>query len=280
AWITKTARNAERELSFVCEEKIDGASMVLYYEEGVFARAVTRGNGLVGNDVTANVKTIGAVPLRLPRPVTLAARGEIFLARSLFEKINASLEEPYANPRNFASGALRRVKSSEVAGVPLSIYVYEGFFAQPPGTHHEILEQLEELGFRLNPRIGFFSDGPSLALVKSRHPAWHTGSLKEIPDYLETERESRGGLDYDIDGMVVKVDEVSVRERLGYTGHHPRWAIAFKFESPEGATTVKAIEIQVGRTGRITPVARVEPVKISGTTIANVTLHNQEYIDM
>ena len=106
AWIAKTARNAERELSFVCEEKIDGASMVLYYEKGVLARAVTRGNGLVGNDVTANVKTIGAVPLRLPRPVTLAARGEIFLARSLFDRINASLEEPYANPRNFASGAL------------------------------------------------------------------------------------------------------------------------------------------------------------------------------
>ena len=280
AWIAKTARNAGEALSFVCEQKIDGASIVLYYEKGMLARAVTRGNGLVGNDVTGNVKTIGAVPLRLARPVTVAVRGEIFLARSLFDSINEKEEEPYANPRNFASGTLRRVKSSEVAGIPLSIYVYEGFFDKQPDTHHEILEQLEELGFRLNPRVGFFSDGPSRASVKSRHPAWHTGSLKEIPGFIEAERKGRAGLDYEIDGMVVKVDEVSVRERLGYTGHHPRWAIAFKFESPEGATTVRAIEVQVGRTGRITPVARVEPVKISGTTIANVTLHNQEYIDM
>src|SRR5208283_2411210 len=122
-------------------------SMVLYYEEGLLTRAVTRGNGLVGNDVTANVKTIGAVPLRLPRPVTVAARGEIFLARSLFNSINAAMDEPYANPRNLASGALRRVKSSEVAGIPLSIYVYEGYFSRPASTHHEALEELESLGF-------------------------------------------------------------------------------------------------------------------------------------
>jgi DNA ligase (NAD+) len=279
AWIAKTARNAERELSFVCEEKIDGASMVLYYENGVLARAVTRGNGLVGNDVTANVKTIGSVPLRLPRPVTLAARGEIFLARSLFDKINASLEEPYANPRNFASGALRRVKSSEVAGIPLGIYVYEGYFQRPAATHHESLEELEELGFRLNPRAGFFSDGP-LSQVRERHPGWKTGTLADIVDFIESERRERKDLDYEIDGMVVKVDELAARESLGYTGHHPRWAIAFKFESPQGATTVKAIDVQVGRTGRVTPVARVEPVKVSGATISNITLHNQEYIDM
>ena len=132
AWIAKTARNADQELSFVCEQKIDGASMVLYYEDGTLARAVTRGNGLVGNDVTGNVKTIGAVPLRLARPVTVAVRGEIFLARSLFDSINARMEEPYANPRNLASGTLRRVKSSEVADVPLSIYVYEGFSRNSP----------------------------------------------------------------------------------------------------------------------------------------------------
>src|SRR5208337_59817 len=170
AWIAKTARNAGRELSFVCEEKIDGASMVLYYEEGLLARAVTRGNGLVGNDVTANVKTIGAVPLRLPRPVTLAARGEVFLARSLFDSINAKMEEPYANPRNMASGSLRRVKSSEVAGIPLSIFVYEGHFAKPAATHHQTLEELEDLGFRLNSRTAFFSDGPGRVPVKDRHP--------------------------------------------------------------------------------------------------------------
>ncbi len=280
SWIAKTARNAGQELSFVCEEKIDGASIVLYYEGGLLQRAVTRGNGVVGNDVTANVKTIGAVPLRLSRPVTVAARGEIFLARSLFSSINEKMEEPYANPRNLASGTLRRVKSSEVAGIPLSIFVYEGTFEKQLPTHHEILEELEDLGFRLNARTGFFSNGHGLDTVRARHSGWHTGSLEGIVEFLEAERRDRQSLDYEIDGIVVKVDETAVRESLGYTGHHPRWAIAFKFESPEGATTVKAIEVQVGRTGRVTPVARVEPVRISGATISNVTLHNQEYIDM
>jgi DNA ligase (NAD+) len=280
AWMVKTVKNAGRGLSFVCEEKIDGASMVLYYEKGVLVRAVTRGNGLVGNDVTGNIKTIGAVPLRLSRPETVAVRGEVFLARSLFETINAKMEEPYANPRNLASGTLRRVKSSEVAGIPLGIFVYEGFFQTPRGTHREILEELEDLGFKLNPRVGFFSDGADLAAVRGRHPGWRTGSLEDVPAYLEEERLARPGLDYEIDGLVAKIDEIPVREELGYTGHHPRWEMAFKFESPEGATTVKAIDVQVGRTGRITPVARVEPVKIAGATISNVTLHNQEYIDM
>ncbi len=280
AWTAKTVRGAGATLSFLCEEKIDGASIVLYYEKGILARAVTRGNGLVGNDVTGNVRTIGAVPLRLTRPVTLAARGEIYLARGLFQSMNAELEEPYANPRNFASGTLRRVKSSEAASVPLSIYVYEGFFDPPPKTHRESLESLEDLGFRMNARVGFFSDGEELPAVRARHPRWLVGTLEELPSYLAKEREERVSLDYEIDGIVIKVNEMAARETLGYTGHHPRWAVACKFESPEGATVVNAIEIQVGRTGRITPVARVQPVKISGATIANVTLHNQEYIDL
>ncbi len=280
SWIEKTRRNAGRELSFVCEEKIDGSSIVLYYQNGLLARAVTRGNGVVGNDVTGNVKTIGAVPLRLSAPRTVAARGEIFLARSLFASINARMEEPYANPRNLASGTLRRVKSKEVAGVPLDIFVYEGFFAEPFATHVEILEALEGLGFRLNPTIGFFSDGRQRDEVREKHPRWRVGGIEEIGGFIEEERKRRLGLDYDIDGLVIKVNEIPVREKLGYTGHHPRWAVAFKFESPEGVTTVKAIGAQVGRTGRITPVARVEPVRISGSTIQNVTLHNQEYIDM
>jgi DNA ligase (NAD+) len=290
SWIAKTERNAGRELSFVCEEKIDGASIVLYYEEGVLARAVTRGNGLVGNDVTGNVKTIGAVPLRLARPLTLAARGEVFLARSLFDSINSKLEEPYANPRNLASGSLRRVKSSEVADIPLSIFVYEGslqegppaprVLPEPPATHRQTLELLQELGFRLNARTGFFSDGPSRAEAARRHPEWRVGALPDLVGFIETERRERAALDYEIDGIVVKVDDLSAREDLGYTGHHPRWAIAFKFESPQGVTTVRAIDVQVGRTGRITPVARVEPVKLSGATISNVTLHNQEYVDL
>ncbi len=280
AWMAKTERNAGCPLSFVCEEKIDGASMVLYYEKGILKRAVTRGNGIVGNDVTGNVKTIGTVPLRLARPVTVAVRGEVFLARSLFSTINATLEDPYANPRNLASGSLRRVKSSEVAGIPLSIFVYEGFFPKPMLTHTGILEELGALGFTVNPRVAYFTNDSTRGEIARRHPTWKTGALEEIGSFLQAERNERRALDYEIDGIVVKVDEIAVRESLGYTGHHPRWAIAFKFESPEGVTTVKAIEVQVGRTGRITPVARVEPVKISGATISNITLHNQEYIDL
>jgi DNA ligase (NAD+) len=280
SWIDKTVRNAGGPLSFVCEEKIDGASIILYYEKGLLLRAVTRGNGLVGNDVTENVATIGAVPLRLSREVTVAARGEIFLAKSLFSSINARMEEPYANPRNLAAGTLRRVKSQEVAGVPLSIFVYEGYFEKQPESHHAVLEQLEELGFRTNQRVGFFSDAPQASEAAGRHPRWRIGNISEITAFIAEEAKRRRELDYDIDGIVIKVDEIPARERLGYTGHHPRWAVAFKFEAPEGATTVKAIEAQVGRTGRITPVARVEPVRISGANISNVTLHNQEYIDL
>jgi len=280
AWIEKTARNAGGALSFVCEEKIDGASIVLYYQDGLLARAVTRGNGLVGNDVTGNVRTVGSVPLRLSRPVTVAARGEIFLAKSRFARVNTAMEEPYANPRNLAAGTLRRVKSREAAGVPLEIFVYEGFFEAPRRSHTEILEELEDLGFRINPRVGFFTEAPARKETRERHPSWTVGSLGEIGGFIDAEKRGRGELDYEIDGIVVKVNEIPARDSLGYTGHHPRWAVAFKFESPEGATSVKAIEAQVGRTGRITPVARVEPVRISGATISNVTLHNQEYIDM
>jgi len=280
AWVEKTLKSAGEPLAFVCEEKIDGSSIVLYYEKGELARAVTRGNGYVGNDVTANVRTIGSVPLRLSEDLSLAARGEIYLPRSRFAAVNAGMEEPYANPRNLAAGTLRRVKSREAAAVPLETFVYEGFFTPPAATHREALERLAGLGFRLNPATGWFSDAGDLDAVRRAHPSWTVGRPSDIGAFLAAERERRPSLDHEIDGIVIKVDELAIRERLGATGHHPRWEIAFKFESPEGVTTVTAIEVQVGRTGRITPVARVEPVKISGATISNVTLHNQDYVDM
>jgi len=280
AWVRKTEKSVGRRLSYVAEEKIDGSSIVLYYEQGKLARAVTRGNGLVGNDVTGNVRTIGAVPLRLPQPLTLAVRGEIFLPRPLFESINASMDTPYANPRNLAAGTLRRVKSAEVAAVPLDIFVYEGHFARPPETHLQILEQLEELGFKCNPRTGIFAEQEDLSEVRRRHPRWQVGGLQDLERYLEQSRRERAQLPYDIDGLVVKVNELAARDALGFTGHHPRWALAFKFEAPEAESAVERIEVQVGRTGRITPVARIRPVKLSGSTIANATLHNQDYIDL
>ena len=281
SWAEKTAKNAGRTLSFVLEEKIDGVSIVLYYEKGLLARAVTRGNGFVGNDVTDNVKTIGAVPLRLPEPVTAAVRGEIYLAKNDFEGVNSSMEVPYANPRNLAAGTIRRYKSSEVARVPLNIFCYEGYFETEFPTHAEVLARLTPLGFRVNGRTGFFSTGWGAGSAGGTVGAgWTVGTMAELREFIRKETEERNDMPYEIDGLVMKVNEIDVRDLLGYTGHHPRWAIAYKFEAPEGISTVKKIEVQVGRTGRVTPVARVEPVKIGGSTVSNVTLHNQEYISL
>ncbi|MQY76603.1 MAG: DNA ligase (NAD(+)) LigA [Spirochaeta sp.] len=279
-WLEKCRRNSASELSFIIEEKIDGASIVLYYRDGLLSHALTRGNGLTGNDVTANVKTIGAVPLRLKKPLSVTARGEIFLAKSLFQKINSKLETPYANPRNLASGTLRRVKSSEAAQLPLDIFIYEGYFDTPAASHRRILAELELLGFKLNQNIGFFSDADDLTGIRQEHPFWQVGPIGDIEGFLKQAQARRELLDYEIDGLVIKVNEIRAREILGFTGHHPRWAIAYKFEAPEGSTIIEDIQVQIGRTGRATPVARVQPVLISGSTISNVTLHNQEYINI
>jgi DNA ligase (NAD+) len=279
-WIEKCNASAGDRLSYVCEEKIDGASIVLHYEKGVLVKALTRGNGLVGNDVTPNVRTISSVPLKLKRPEDVIVRGEIFLPKALFRKINAELEIPYANPRNLASGTLRRIKSAEVAKIPLDIFVYEGYFSNPRSSHTRIIEELEDLGLKVNNNFGYFGDTIRANELSERHPEWTTGNIEALADFLLTETRERESREYEIDGIVIKVDEIPVREELGFTGHHPRWALAFKFEAPQGVTIVKAIDVQVGRTGRITPVARIEPVSVAGSTISNVTLHNQEYINM
>ncbi len=280
SWMEKTRKTSEKPLSFVAEEKIDGVSIVLYYEAGALARAVTRGNGYVGNDVTANVKTIRSIPLRVSRSDGFAVRGEIFLPVDRFEELNAKSEIPYVNPRNLASGTLRRNKSSEVAKVPLRIFVYEGFFTPPLASHREVVEELSRLGFPVNPRT-FLLD-PSCARGSGEGETGFRDDVRspeDLPAIIEKFSAERAGLRYQIDGLVFKVNELDARESLGFTGHHPRWAIAYKFESPEGLTRVAKIEIQIGRTGRVTPVARVEPVEVGGATIVNVTLHNQDYID-
>ncbi len=280
SWIAKLEEGREESLSFVLEEKIDGAGIVLYYEGGVLARALTRGNGAVGNDVTGNVRTIRSVPLRLPQPVNAAFRGEVFLPRDRFEEFNSGLETPYSSPRNLAAGTLRRIKSSEVAAFPLEVFLYEGYFEGGAETHFAILERMKRLGLSLNPRIGFFSNHHDVAALRVEHPSWRIGRLEDLAAFVREEVEARDTLRYEIDGLVLKVNEIAIREEVGSTGHHPRWAIAFKFEAPVGRTTVQRIEIQVGRTGRITPVARVAPVRLAGSTISNVTLHNQAYIDL
>jgi len=264
-WMGKSSQAVGQALSFVLEEKIDGISIVLYYRGGYLYQAVTRGNGYVGNDVTPNVRTIREVPLRVEFEAPFFVRGEIYLPVADFEILNARMDPPYANPRNLAGGALRRKKSRETAEFPLRIFVYDGFFEPSPPEHRVITQRLKELGFPVNPRNVFI---PAQEVKLPR--------LRDLVDRFTRERKE---LPYQIDGLVFKVNEIGVREALGYTEHHPRWAIAYKFEAPYGVSRVKRIEIQVGRTGRITPVARIEPVEVGGATIENVTLHNQDYLD-
>ncbi len=282
-WISKTIKNTGESLSFVLEEKIDGFSVVLYYEKGILTRAVTRGNGFVGNDVTANAKTIHTIPLKLTEPVDIAVRGEIYLPKGDFEKINATLEEPYANPRNLAAGTIRRNKSSETARVPLSIFVYEGFWTEPTAftDHIQILSKLKALGFTVDPHLTYFCKTREAAEagLKAANLEGRAGSFDDIPSVILEATAKRKALPYEIDGLVVKVNELSTREALGYTEHHPRWAIAYKFEAPQAQTVVQGIDVQVGRTGRITPMARIKETKLSGSTIKNITLHNQDYVN-
>ena len=248
---------------FSAEQKIDGVSIVLYYENGILTRAVTRGNGFVGNDVTENVRTVRSVPLRIPYEGKLAVRGEIYLPKKDFEVLNKTLEVPFANPRNLTAGVIRRKQSREAAVVGLRLFVYEGFFEPPLPDQQTVFEKLREYGFPLNPNTVFL-----------------TADEERLRSQIEKETRERSRLPYEIDGLVFKVASTAEREALGYTEHHPKWAIAYKFEAPTGETTVEEIDVQVGRTGRMTPVARVVPVEIGGSMISNVTLHNQDYIDL
>lgn len=277
-WIEKLKKNTGSETVITIEEKIDGISIVLYYEKGILKQAVTRGNGETGNDVTGNVMTIGSVPLKLGEPLDVAVRGEIYLPLKNFNEINDLLDVRYANPRNLAAGTIRRLKSSEVKKVPLSIFVYEGFFHDDSfNNYHEILLKLQELGFRVNKRVKAFTSSELKKKEISKN--FPTGDLSEISAYIKTAAQERESLDYEIDGLVVKLNSIKERSGLGYTGHHPRWAIAYKFESSEAESVVRSIDLQIGRTGRATPVARIEPVEISGSVVSNVTLHNQDYIN-
>ncbi|ADN01766.1 NAD-dependent DNA ligase LigA [Spirochaeta thermophila] len=265
SWIEKTERAAGRPLGCVIEEKIDGVSLVLYYRGGILDRAVTRGNGRVGNDITPNARTIRQIPLRIPETGEVVVRGEVYLPLQYFDEINARMEVPYANPRNLAGGVLRRKNSAEVARVPLHFLAYDGYLPFPVATYTESLDLLIEWGFPVNPR-------------HERIPAGTPDRAERIRAFIEKERTERATLDYQIDGLVFKVNELDVRDRLGYTGHHPRWAIAYKFEAPQAVTELVRIDVQVGRTGRVTPVARLKPVELSGSTISNVTLHNEDYV--
>lgn len=281
-WLGKTIKNANQELSFVVEEKIDGASIVLYYKTGQLESALTRGNGIVGNDVIENVRTIRQVPLITAETSDFTVRGEIYINKSDFGTYNRTFDNKYSNPRNLAAGSMRNIKSSVVAKVPLNIFAYEGFFdSSITNDHIFALSRLKELGFRINKNLGFFSnDREKKMVVGEKLPEITIGDIRELSAYVKERHAQREQLDYEIDGLVVKVNQLDVREALGYTSHHPRWAIAFKFDAPTAQTRLIDIQVQVGRNGRVTPVGILEPVKIAGSVVARATLHNQEYIDI
>ena len=269
AWQTRLVKVVDdAAATFMVEPKIDGLSISVHYRDGVLERGVTRGDGEVGEEVTSNVRTIRSIPLRLARPVPFVElRGEVFMPRSSFDDLNRARadagEAPFANPRNAAAGSVRLLDPRITASRRLDCFFYtlaeiEG--EALPRRHHEQLALMKELGFRINPRNELCRD------------------LDGVRDYVRRLEPERHALGYEIDGAVIKVDELELRERAGFTSKFPRWAIAFKFPAEQATTVVQDIAVQVGRTGALTPVALLEPVPVAGTTVSRATLHNEEEV--
>jgi DNA ligase (NAD+) len=251
---------------YSCELKIDGVSLSLIYEDGILSRAVSRGDGYQGEDVTASVRTIRSVLSRLPRRVKYAeVRGEVYFPLKAFGELNRQREEagepPFANPRNAAAGTLRLLDPRLTAQRPLDLFVWqlvELRGAEIPGTHWEALMLAKELGFKVNPLTRRVS------------------GLKQVVEYCLEMQERRDTLPYEVDGCVIKLDDLGLQRRARQTARAPRWAVAYKFPARQATTTVKDIKVQVGRTGALTPVASLDPVSLAGTTISRCTLHNEE----
>ena len=269
-YINKTNEKAEENnienRKYVVETKIDGLSAALEYKQGKFVRGATRGNGLVGEDVTQNLKTIKTIPMELNEIIDITVRGEVFISKKDFEKMNKEREEKdeelFANARNAAAGSLRQLDSRITAKRPLDIYIFnvQKIEGKEFNSHFEELEYLEKLGFNVNP---------------VRIPCRDEKEVEEAIKKIGKEREK---LTFDIDGAVVKVDDLKFREILGTTAKTPRWAVAYKYPPERKETKLKDIICQVGRTGVITPMAILEPVKVAGSTISKTTLHNEDFI--
>ncbi len=252
-----------QDVEYVAELKIDGVSMSILYRDGRFARAITRGDGVRGDDVTANIKTLRSLPLAIAEKRDVEVRGEVYLPFKSFQAINREREEAgeplFANPRNAAAGSVRLLDPKLVAPRNLNVFLYYLFVdGREEPTQWGTLKRLRELGFRTNPNSRLCR------------------TTDEVLEYYKEWTEKRDALDYDADGVVVKVNDAAQREVLGFTAKAPRWAIAYKFPARQATTRVRDILIQVGRTGALTPVAVLEPVKLSGTTISRSTLHNEE----
>ncbi|MCS7220053.1 MAG: NAD-dependent DNA ligase LigA [Anaerolineae bacterium] len=261
------------ELAYTVEPKVDGLTVVLHYEDGLFTLGATRGDGWVGEDITANLRTVPAVPLRIPvvgngqPPRRLVVRGEAYMPRDAFERMNAELaargERTFANPRNAAAGSLRQLDPRVTASRPLSLWAYQVVLVEGGEvlrSQWEALEYLRRMGFPVNPHNRRFED------------------FQSVVDYCEEWEPKRRQLNYDTDGLVIKIDQFATQERLGYVGNAPRWAIAYKYPSEEAVTRLLEIGVNVGRTGTLNPYAVLEPVRVGGVIVRNATLHNEDYI--
>ncbi|MCM3118563.1 NAD-dependent DNA ligase LigA [Neobacillus sp. MER 74] len=263
----RTRQAVGEDFSYVCELKIDGLAVSLRYEDGVFIQGATRGDGTIGEDITANIKTIKSVPLRLRENVSMEVRGEAFMPKRSFEALNQARaergEELFANPRNAAAGSLRQLDPKIAASRRLDVFLYGiGNISESSGidSHSEGLDYLDRLGFKTN---------------QERKKC---ASIDEVIEYVNSWVEKRPHLAYEIDGIVIKVDSYAHQTALGTTAKSPRWAIAYKFPAEEVVTTLLNIELSVGRTGVITPTAILEPVKVAGTTVQRASLHNEDLI--
>lgn len=263
----KRVRDNVGEVEYVCELKIDGLAVSLKYVDGVFVQGATRGDGTVGENITSNLRTIRAVPLTLEKPMSFEVRGEAYMPKRSFQRLNevreARGESLFQNPRNAAAGSLRQLDSRLAAERHLSIFLYSvnDLTGIDAGTQDEALRALDDLGFKTN---------------KERRKV---GSIDEVIEYVDHWTTHRAELDYDIDGIVIKVNDLETQEQLGYTVRSPRWAVAYKFPAEEVVTEIEGIELTVGRTGVITPTALLTPVKVDGTTVARASLHNHEMIE-
>ncbi len=252
-----------KEIEFIVEHKIDGLSAILRYENGSFVLGATRGNGSIGENVSSNLKTIPAIPLKLSQDIDIEIRGEVFIARDDFRKMNQRRiengREPFANPRNAAAGSVRQLDPAVAASRPLSFlpYTVVNYGQLDLNNHLEALDLLYELGFKVN---------------------WYkkAKNIDEVIQVCHEWEDKREKVPYEIDGMVVKVNDYSLREKLGNTAKSPRWAVAYKFPAQQKITKVEDIEISVGRTGALTPTAVLEPVEVDGSTVSRATLHNED----
>ncbi len=263
-FINRMKKEASGSFTFVLEPKIDGAAVSLTYEDGKLAEAVTRGDGYQGEDVLHTIKTIKTLPLLIRHKKRLVVRGEVFLSKSNFDRINKMRAEEglplFANPRNAAAGTMKLLDPEIASERSLDIYIYALDVGRGYDEHYKDLFFLKDLGFKVNPMIKHVSD---------------PDEIFEYISYLEKQREK---LDYEIDGVVIKVNEYAVREELGNTNKSPRWAVAYKFPAEYARTKLLDVSFQVGRTGVITPVGIFEPVKVAGSTVSRATLHNEDEI--